>query len=203
MNKSENIGNLAKALSIVQSKLNPASKDADNPFFKSKYADLNSVWESCRALLAENGLAVTQVNQATDLGVIVETVLMHESGEWLSGEILLPLAKRDAQGVGSAITYGRRYGLASIVGVVAGEDDDGNGASQLPKQQQQNPPASQRLTPTQEKEIFALCNSTGSLSTKVAEHFSANRTQKVEELTRVEADKAINGLKKKPQQENK
>ena len=60
---------------------------------------------------------------------MVETVLAHESGEWISGELLLPLTKADAQGVGSAITYGRRYGLAAIVGIVADEDDDGNAAS--------------------------------------------------------------------------
>lgn len=129
MNKSETIGNLAKALSIVQSKLTPAVKDSKNPFFKSNYADLNSVWDACRRLLTENGLSVAQVNQAAENGVIVETVLMHESGEWISGEIFLPLVKNDPQGVGSAITYGRRYGLAAIVGIVADEDDDGNHAS--------------------------------------------------------------------------
>jgi hypothetical protein len=129
MNKSDSIANLAKALSIVQGALKPASKDASNPFFKSKYADLNSVWDACRDLLAANGLAVTQLNQITDLGVIVETVLMHESGEWISGEMLLPLSKNDPQGVGSATTYGRRYGLAAIIGIVSDEDDDGNHAS--------------------------------------------------------------------------
>lgn len=130
MNKSENIGNLAKALSAVQAELKPAVKDSQNPFFRSTYADLNSVWDSCRVLLSNNNLAVSQLNQVTDLGVIVETVLMHESGEWISGEILLPLTKQDAQGVGSAMTYGRRYGLAAIIGIVADDDDDGNAASQ-------------------------------------------------------------------------
>ena len=141
MNKSETIGNLAKSLCAVQSKLQPAIKDSNNPFFKSKYADLNSVWDSCRELLTENGLAVSQLNEVSENGVIVETVLMHESGEWISGQIFLPLAKHDPQGVGSAITYGRRYGLAAALGIVADIDDDGNAASQ-PKQQQrtQQPP---------------------------------------------------------------
>lgn len=136
MNKSENIGNLAKALAIVQSKLQPAAKDAKNPFFKSNYSTLNSVWDSCRELLAANGLAVVQTNDVSADGVIVETVLMHESNEWISGRICLPLTKHDAQGVGSAISYGRRYGLASIIGIVSDEDDDGNAASQ-PKQHRQ------------------------------------------------------------------
>jgi hypothetical protein len=131
MNKSDTIGNLAKALALVQSQIKPAVKDSANPFFKSKYADLNSVWDACRDLLALNGLAVTQLNQITLDGVIVETVLIHTSGEWISGEMYLPLTKHDAQGVGSAITYGRRYGLAAIVGIVADEDDDGNAASKV------------------------------------------------------------------------
>lgn len=82
MNKSSEIGNLAKALAIVQSKLQPAKKDSANPFFKSSYADLNSVWDSCRALLSANGLSIAQLNQTAESGVIVETVLMHKSGEW-------------------------------------------------------------------------------------------------------------------------
>lgn len=130
MNKSESIAKLSKSLTAVQAALQPAAKDADNPFFKTKYADLNSVWDSCRELLAKNGLSVIQGNTVgADGTVIVETILAHESGEWVQSELALPLSKRDPQGVGSAITYGRRYGLASIVGIVADVDDDGNHAS--------------------------------------------------------------------------
>lgn len=129
MNKSESIGALAKALSQVQAQLEPANKDAKNPFFKSNYASIQSIWDSCRKPLAENNLSVTQLTQVVESGVIIETVLMHESGEWVSGELFLPLTKNDAQGVGSALTYGRRYALAAIVGVVADEDDDGQFAS--------------------------------------------------------------------------
>lgn len=130
MQKSESIAKLAKALSQVQANIKPAVKDAANPFFKTKYADLNSVWDSCRELLTKNGLSVIQGNSVgLDNTVIVETVLAHESGEWIQSELCLPLAKHDPQGVGSAITYGRRYGLAAIVGIVADADDDGNAAS--------------------------------------------------------------------------
>lgn len=129
MNKSNTIAELAKALVAVQSELLPADKDAANPFFKSNYASLNSIWNSCKFLLAKNGLAISQLNQLCDTGVIIETVLMHTSGEWISGEIMLPLVKHDAQGVGSAATYGRRYGLAAILGIVADVDDDGNAAA--------------------------------------------------------------------------
>ena len=130
MQRSDSIGKLSKALTAVQSNLKPASKDADNPFFKSKYADLNSVWDAARDLLGKNGLSVIQGNSVgLDNTVIVETILAHESGEWVQSELCLPLVKHDPQGVGSAVTYGRRYGLAAIVGIVADIDDDGNHAS--------------------------------------------------------------------------
>lgn len=139
MQKSDSIGNLSKALTAVQAALKPAIKDSNNPFFKSKYADLNSVWDSCRELLAANGLSVIQGNSVgLDNTVIVETILAHESGEWIQSELSLPLAKHDPQGVGSAVTYGRRYGLAAAVGIVADVDDDGNAASKPPTNQ---PPA--------------------------------------------------------------
>jgi hypothetical protein len=130
MNKSESIASLAKSLASVQASLAPAKRDSTNPFFNSTYADLNSVWESCRELLAKNGLSVIQGNSiGANNTVIVETILAHESGQWVQSELCMPLAKNDPQGVGSAITYGRRYGLAAIVGIVADDDDDANAAS--------------------------------------------------------------------------
>jgi len=129
MRQSEFIANLAKALSIVQGKLTYATKDSANPFFKSRYADLESVWDSCRSLLAENGLAVMQFpGEYFDGTMSLTTVLSHSSGEWISKEMSLPVTKPDAQGAGSALTYMRRYALAAVVGVVQA-DDDGNAAS--------------------------------------------------------------------------
>ena len=139
---SQDISNLAKALSIVQGKLTHAKKDSANPFFKSKYADLESVWDACRSLLAENGLAVIQfpgdiefiqLEKANgDITIITKmsltTVLTHESGEFISQQMSVPVTKADAQGAGSALTYMRRYALAAVVGVVQA-DDDGNAAS--------------------------------------------------------------------------
>ena len=135
MRQSESIANLAKALSIVQGKLTYATKDSANPFFKSKYADLESVWDSCRSLLAENGLAVMQFpGEYFDGTMSLTTVLSHSSGEWISKEMSLPVTKPDAQGAGSALTYMRRYALAAVVGVVQA-DDDGNAASSKPVNQ--------------------------------------------------------------------
>jgi len=130
MNKSENICDVAKALMVVQASLAPAKRDSTNPYYNSTYADLSSVWESCRVLLSKNGLCVIQGNRVgAESTLIVETLLIHESGQWVQSELCLPLSKNDPQGVGSAMTYGRRYGLAAIIGIVADADDDGNAAS--------------------------------------------------------------------------
>lgn len=127
--QSENIGELALALSKAQSKIGGAKKDSSNPFFKSKYADLESVWDACREELTKNDLSVMQTNDVNSEGVVVVTTLAHgKSGQWVRGRLFLKPVKNDPQGIGSCITYGRRYALAGIVGVYQ-TDDDGNAAS--------------------------------------------------------------------------
>lgn len=128
MQKSESIAKLAEALSKAQGAMKNAIKDSDNPFFKSKYADLASVSDACRNELASNGLAVTQLPEMKDGKLVLSYVLMHSSGEWICGELEMNPVKNDPQGIGSAITYARRYTLAGIAGI-ATEDDDGNAAS--------------------------------------------------------------------------
>ena len=126
MERSESIKELATALSKFQSEVSGAVKSADNPFFKSKYADLAEIWKTIRPHLAANGLAVSQGGLPCEHGsVSIETMLMHNSGEYISGITTLRLTKDDAQGAGSAITYARRYGLAAILGIHQ-EDDDAN-----------------------------------------------------------------------------
>jgi hypothetical protein len=130
MTKSEQINELAAALVKAQAAVRPAIKDSVNPHFRSKYADLTSVWEACREALTSNGLSIVQMpEQGPDADSIsLTTILLHASGQYISGTVTSPLARRDAQGVGSALTYLRRYALAAMVGVVADEDDDGNSA---------------------------------------------------------------------------
>lgn len=129
MERSGTIDQLATALALVQSKLQPAIKDANNPFFKSKYADLSAIWTSCRDELAANDLAVVQSpGPCLEGQVEMTTLLLHKSGQFISGTLTIPVAKVDAQSYGSAITYARRYALAAMVGVVT-EDDDGNAAA--------------------------------------------------------------------------
>jgi hypothetical protein len=126
--RSESIAKIAEALSKAQGEIRGAVKDAANPFFKSKYADLASVMDACKKPLSENGLAIVQFPRTVEGGVEVETMLAHSSGEWMCESLFLPTAKYDAQGIGSAITYARRYALSSIAGVCP-EDDDGNAAA--------------------------------------------------------------------------
>lgn len=137
MNKSESIGVLTKALSLAQAEIKGAVKDSNNPFFKADYADLSSVWDACREALTKNNLAIFQPTDVSDQGVVVETVISHESGEWVSGRLLIHPTKNDPQGIGSAITYARRYALASMVGVCPA-DDDGEGAMGRDKKDKTN-----------------------------------------------------------------
>lgn len=134
---SKSIAALSAALAKAQGQMKAAAKDAVNPHFRSKYADLASVWEACRGPLSANGLAVMQRVRTSDAGVTVVTMLTHSSGEWVADEATYPLAQRTPQAIGSAITYARRYALSALVGVAADEDDDGNAASGRDKPQKQ------------------------------------------------------------------
>ena len=129
MNKSEQINELAAAMAKAQAAMQGVTKDAKNPFFKSEYATLAACMEAIKKPFADNGLSVVQLMDEADAGyVTVTTVLMHESGQWISGKITGKPVKDDPQGMGSAITYYRRYSLMAMVGL-APEDDDGNAAS--------------------------------------------------------------------------
>lgn len=128
MNRSESIKELAGALAKAQGSIRAALKDATNPHFRNSYATLASVWEAIRDPLSRNGLSVVQLVSSQENDVKVETILMHQSGEFIGEVLSVPVTKADAQGFGSAITYGRRYTLQAITGV-APDDDDGNAAA--------------------------------------------------------------------------
>jgi len=130
---SESIKELASALAKAQGEIGHAAKDRTNPAFKARYADLASVIDACRDALAANSLAVMQPVSVAPGVVSVTTRLVHASGEWAECTIDIAPSDMRAHAIGSAITYGRRYGLSSMVGV-APDDDDGNAASSHPKQ---------------------------------------------------------------------
>jgi len=158
MQKSESIKELATALNAAQKEIAAAKLNSENPYFKSKYADLASVWGACRDALSKNGLAVSQLTKSEGDLIGVETVLMHRSGEWLSETLLLKPTKTDPQAAGSALSYARRYALSAIVGVVQ-EDDDANthssanaGSSQTKPQASQSAPKEEIYTGTTDQQ---------------------------------------------------
>lgn len=131
MKMSEEISQIALALSKAQGQIDAASKASTNPHFKSKYADLNSLREAIREPLGVNDLAILQFPRSHSGSVEVETMVVHKSGEFFSETLSMPVGQNTAQAFGSALTYCRRYALASILNLAA-EDDDGNAATVQP-----------------------------------------------------------------------
>lgn len=139
------LGALATALAKAQGQITVAAKDAENPHFKTRYADLASVWEACRGPLSANGLSVVQTPTTQNGEVTLRTRLLHSSGEWIESSLTMRPQQATPQGIGSCITYARRYALSAMVGV-APDDDDGNAANgqQASAAPQQNRPNTQQ-----------------------------------------------------------
>ena len=127
MRMSDQINELATALAKAQGQIEDAQKGSINPAFRSKYADMSAVREAVRMPLSQNCIAVIQLPRLNDTSVEVETMLVHSSGQFIAETLAIPLNKRDAHGTGSALSYGRRYGLMSLL-CLASDDDDGNAA---------------------------------------------------------------------------
>jgi len=187
VNITEDRKELFKAISAAQGEFTTVEKGKDNPFFKSKYAPLDSIIEMIRPVLAKHELAVVQFTDipAEDNGIIVETVITHSSGQYISGRLLMPVAKEDPQGAGSSLTYGRRYALAAALGIVSDEDVDGNQPEGGKQQRQQAPKSGQQgqesqqgnqapadaLTEPQKKMIFAKIKAKGVTEESLKEAF--------------------------------
>ena len=174
LHMSERIGELAGALSKAQSCMSKAKMDSINPFFHSNYANLAAIWDVCRESLSANGLAITQVTSVEGERVVLTTVLLHNSGQWLSGDYPLSPVKSDPQSMGSAVTYARRYALSAILGIVADEDDDGEATMKRGTQQRTSPKATtpktepektdkaeDKISEAQRKKIFATADQMG------------------------------------------
>lgn len=127
---SPNIIKIATALLLAQKEISGAKKGATNPFFKMKYSDLGSVMEACKDAFNNHGISVLQPVITNENGTFVETVLLHESGEFISSSIRVSCKNPDnPQEMGSAITYAKRYSLQAIA-FIPSEDDDGEKATQ-------------------------------------------------------------------------
>lgn len=174
---SQNIGELAKALASAQRVMEHAKKTKTNPFHKNKYADLTDVWDVLKKPLSDNGLSVVQLPAAEGPYLILTTILMHTSDQWISSVFRVKAKAETAQEMGSTLTYARRYALAAITGNSSDEDDDGNSASGVydkphrPVQEKAQPqvvvpPQTYQATAEQKKTMAALCANFGITDTK-------------------------------------
>ena len=185
MKTSESIAALAAALCKAQSQMGGAAKSADNPFFKSKYADLSSVVQAVKQPFADNGLSYVQFPISTQSAIGVVTRLMHESGEWIEQDYYLPLQKLDPQAAGSAITYARRYSLQAVAGIPA-EDDDGESSMLRGKPK--------TITPPQVESLYDALEESDSDLEKFLKTF---KKQSLEEFTEPEYIRALQMIEMK------
>ena len=125
--QSESINELASALAKAQSEIGSVKKDAANPYFRSVYSTLANVWETVKPALTKQGLSVVQMPGSDERGYYVQTQLMHSSGQWIRSTTYMKPAKEDPQGIGSLISYARRYALQAMV-MACPDDDDGEAA---------------------------------------------------------------------------
>ena len=162
--QSDDIKELATALAKAQGELENAKKSSENPFFKSKYAELVHCWEACRETLSKHGLSVCQIPVGGTGTVGVRTMLLHSSGQYIGGELLTTPTKTDPQTLGSIITYFRRYALQAIIGLSAEDDDairathggEKKAAPEL-RQDPAKPDPDKPMSEAQRKKIYAMC----------------------------------------------
>lgn len=129
MKHSDNLDQIAPALSALQGNIKNPQNTATNPFFKSKYAPLSDILNLARPLLFEHGLSLIQSPGGSENDVSVTTLIVHKSGQWIESDpLILKPDKVTPQGAGSAITYARRYAVSAMLGISSEDDDDGNHA---------------------------------------------------------------------------
>lgn len=167
---SASICQISISLSKAQGKMETAKKDTANPFFKSTYADLASVWSAVREPLSDNGLAVMQFPSSEGTTVKVTTILSHASGEWLASDLKVEAKDKGAQSVGSAITYARRYSLMAVCGI-APDDDDGNAATP------QNQGSTRKILERKQPVRDSAKNPEASTAKEIEDHFTGEPEQ--------------------------
>ena len=169
--QSEHINELVTALALAQSQIKGAKKDSKNPYFKSDYADLTSTWEAARDPLTKNGLAIVQTMEPREDQTILVTTLAHKSGQWIKSFLPLTIVKKDPQGVGSAITYARRYALSAMLNICPFDDDAESSCGLSDKDVQE---IKKYINGNQELQTY-FCN-----RYKTTDLSSINRSQKTE-----------------------
>lgn len=179
IDKSETLGELFKALALFQTSMPIVPQTKKNPFFKSTYADLSTLWDKAGRLAAKQGLSVSQFPLSTEDGRIgVMTILGHSSGEYMTSSYYLKPTKTDAQAAGSTITYARRQSLAAALGLSSEEDDDGNNASvKAPAAKKKD----EHIDPTKPKDP-ATSNASGEAWDKKDPIFKADTEKKKKDM---------------------
>lgn len=200
-NQSENINELAKALSHAQAEMSFAMKDSTNQHFKQKYADLTSVWDAIRDPLTKHGLSVSQLVDIQDGKAVLVSILMHTSGQWLRSIIPILNANNTSQGQGAGITYVRRYSLAALVGCTQ-DDDDGeasmnrNSKEEKPKKETK-PEKEEKITKEQMKELTYLADQCDpEYLNKVHNHLESLGYDGYDGITQKIYPQVINGMRK-------
>lgn len=207
MNKSETITELSKAFAKTQKEMKQPLKDANNPFFKSKYVPLENVVEAITESASKNGLSFTQYPSSDEAGnVTVGTLVMHESGEWIEYDpIKMKPVKNDPQSIGSAITYAKRYALSAIFGITSDQDDDGNEATQAKKQpakqqaQASDPRIDKKLAQGYQQEIIAIGEAKGKQDGSIArwflQHLNVAEFSQIKQSQVAQAEELLKKLK--------
>lgn len=186
MKTSDSIVKIAPALLAAQKEIGSATKEATNPFFKSKYADLGSVMEACKEALNKHGMTVLQPVGNSEQGTTVETTLLHESGEFISDTMIVSAKQpNDPQAQGSAITYARRYSLQSMMFIPA-EDDDGERGTR--NNDHKPSPATTRAYPATEKQRGFIY---GLYKEKNGEEMPEEAKEKIRKLSLKQASELI------------
>jgi hypothetical protein len=207
MNVTENRDLLFKAIAAAQGEFTTVDKSASNPHFKSKFAPLDSIIEMIRPILPKHGLSVVQFTDIPESGngVIIETIITHDSGQYISGRLFMPTVKQDPQGYGSSITYGRRYALGAALGIVSDEDVDGNQAEGTERQTRaqqksqeggtgaEGTQSADIITPNQVKMLHAKIKAMGADAAAFVEHFGIKQIELLPKAKMNDALKFING----------
>lgn len=191
---STSIAKLCEALAKAAAEFPEIAKDTENPYFRSQYADLATLIKGTRPVLAKHGLCVVQAPQTYVNAAMVTTMLMHSSGEWLANDLQLPSSKPDAQGLGSAITYGRRYSYQAILNIAGEEDDDGNaavGRSQADRKSVATESGSGRINPVQVRAFNSACKTGNKSEKQILDYMGRLGHESTDELEKSELEDAI------------
>jgi hypothetical protein len=220
MKQSEQLNELASAMSKLQSEIRDAEKD--NQAYNYKYADLGTVLGLIRPLLAKNGLSFQQHVGNADGKVVIETIIMHSSGQWISSELAMPEVQSKsmnaAQGIGSVITYGRRYALTAIFGITQVDDDGSAGKSEPARSHTASAPSKnlpskggssdipwENITPAlvTEKEVEQLGTMIFEAEADIEKLMEAYKVKRFEQMTKAQYEDAMRKLKKKIEHKEK